>query len=344
MANASERKERDIAHAVAFWLGEVGVNKSFDPGKGKSPYLRFRAGIEEFVEEHIHTVDFRHPTVEGESKRIFQVKSRHKKEIALVELKPTLYSFTANRYGVVEGTDKLRLDFWELFAGYLNRQHLDRGFGFFGLQTLSHWTGSNGWAQHIASSLPTNFLGRISVEGKDYAIVTFADSLPPIEVVWKKYFVGSMKHNLKGVDKHPRTSGYDREKMESPILYEAKLPEPIVRYDWRNPLPDKDECIPDEFARMYIETLNAQYHVRGASEELDNLLRGAGYELVDICYFMDHPGRRIYSEISPDCMRIRKKEESFDKDLWRQGKDAATIISTWTELYRDLKCLESRFQ
>lgn len=53
---------------------------------------------------------------EGRSKRLYRVDDEH----CLIELVPTLDSFTFNRHEVVEGTDSLRLDFYELVVGRLH--------------------------------------------------------------------------------------------------------------------------------------------------------------------------------------------------------------------------------
>ena len=148
-----------------------------------------------------------------------------------------------------------------------------------------------------------------------------------------------MKHTLKGVDRHSTLSGAAQE-------YEKAFPADIIRFDWRNPLPDKDECIPDEFAAFYIDKEAARDVARFTSRLLDHFLHEHGYELVDLCYFMNIEGNRIHSEITPDGMRIRKllhgadatgaQGASYDKDLWRRGKDRDTIVRTWSELYGDL--------
>jgi len=264
--------------------------------EGYRDFASLKSAAEEYVLKNIDKFDLTIPTIEGESKKIYRYK-----KFALIKLKPTLYSFTHNRYGEVEGTDSLRLDFWKLFATKLN------------------------------SICPfiSNYSGEVTLKGERYAITRFFENIPPLEVIWKNYLVGTMKHNLKLVDKYKTRKG-------DILKYEGKLPK-IVRFDWRNPLPFRDECIPDEFADLYIDTEKARATARYASGAINDMLKEKGYELVDICYFMNYEGTEISSEITPDGMRIKKKGDSYDKDLWRLGKGGDTIISIWSKLYEDLK-------
>jgi phosphoribosylaminoimidazole-succinocarboxamide synthase len=68
------------------------------------------------------------------------------------------------------------------------------------------------------------------------------------------------------------------------------------------------------------------------SREIDALLNMIGMTLIDICYTVSIDNI-LFSEISPDCCRIRSTTgESFDKDLWRGGDSEEKIIKVWTEL------------
>lgn len=296
-------------------------------GQDISIFEKVSRAVEAYVLANKERFNLETPTIEGESKKI------HKSgKLALVSLKPTMYSFTHNRYGTVEGTDLIRLDFWRLFATKLN--------SFICETSLKRYTGE--FSQKISELLErgvieknypiiSNYLGEATIGSTRYAIIRFAEEIPPLEVVWKNYMVGTLKHNLKKVDAK-------RTKQGTLIQYEARLPNDMIRFDWRNPLPDKDECIPDEFAAFYIDTQAAREVARLTSRLLNHILKNKGYELIDLCYFMNYEGNMIYSEITPDGMRIRKKEQSYDKDLWRAGKDKETITSVWKGLYEDLRC------
>lgn len=303
---------------VQLVLEKVGIS-----GQEIVPQANFfatvRQAVESYVYQHQTELDLTTPTIEGESKKIY-CQGRW----ALVELKPTLYSFTSNRYGVVEGTDQSRLKFWDFFGSRLNQIVSDHLFG-------SNFEPLVTDCSVFDKSYPflSNFLGTVTLTGKNYVIIRFLPELPPLEIVWKNYLLGTMKHNLKLVDTYPAKDGQN-------LNYEQKLPHDLIRFDWRNPLPNKDECIPDDFAEFYINTTTAKKVALMASRLLNKILHSRDYELVDLCYFMNSEGNLICSEITPDGMRIRKKSQSYDKDLWRQGKDRNTILTVWGELYEDL--------
>lgn len=249
-------------------------------------------------------------SLEGESKIYRSIPFTN---LALVSLKPTLYSFTHNRYGEVEGTDEIRQNFWSLFGNYVNSE--------FSKNELSG-----------IENMPSSFICNLKLFGETYTIVKFWENISPLEVIWKNYMVGTMKHNLKDMEKRLTLNN-------TVINYEDKLPSPIIRFDWRNNLPNKDECIPDDFASFYINTQNAKKTAIMVTDCISNLLKAKEYELVDLCYFMNYEGTQICGEISPDGMRIRKKGKSFDKDLWRTGSDKKEICKVWQELYIELSSL-----
>ena len=268
------------------------------------------------------------PTIKGESKRIYKLENAN---ISVISMVPSLYSFTFNRYDMVPGTDELRSKLWKLFGTIINRNYhryltnipmsdkaLDRLF----------------WSRGTESPLISSYLGTVDHIGNTYNIALWEETLPPIEVVWKQSHYGTMKHNLKGVDQWPtRNNG-------TPIHDECQYPIPFIRFDWRNPLPDKDECIPDEFANFYVDVENSKSTVLIVTKILQLILAQKGYNLIDLCYFINEKGTTIFSEITPDGMRIQKSGDSFDKDLWRTGKAKSELVDIWQVLYDDLKELE----
>ncbi len=246
-------------------------------------------------------------SLEGESKVYRKIPGTG---LALVKLKPTLYSFTHNRYGVAEGTDEIRKNFWSLFGSAINREWMEYGV-------------------HPDFGLPSSYVTDFTLHGVDYTVVRFWDHISPLEVLWKNYLVGTTKHDLHGVDQY-------RTRYGAPIQYEGKFPKPIIRFDWRNPLPYQDKCIPDELADFYINTEKAKQTARFATRAVSDLLASKGYELVDLCYFMNEQGTQVCGEISPDGMRIKKQGSSYDKDLWRVGKGTEEICKVWQDMYIDL--------
>ncbi len=269
------------------------------------------------------------PTITGESKLIHKVDGVN---MSIIELVPTLYSFTHKRYDTVKDTDVLRNHFWELFSTTINRTYSKYKTTdcLFQNKYLNSLLGSHKGDNLYLSS----YLGNITHRGKTYSVALWEDEIPPIEVVWKKAHYGTMKHNLKGVNQWPTRNG------GAPIENEGKYPRAFIRFDWRNPLPDCDECICDEFAEFYVNTTHAKITARLVTHMLNLILEAKGYSLVDLCYFINEDGSCIFSEITPDGMRIQKNGNSFDKDLWRAGESKDNLVKIWKVLYADLKDLE----
>src|ERR1700677_4313981 len=90
----------------------------------------------------------------------------HTDPVYIVRLKPTVYSYTQMRDGVIPGTDQLRLRATEIM-----------------------W----GWLQDTGIDVPVHHIGR------DYYVIDVVKA-PPIEVVVKAAHVGTPKHRLYGTD------------------------------------------------------------------------------------------------------------------------------------------------
>lgn len=122
------------------------------------------------------------------------------------------------------------------------------------------------------------------------------ESVAPIEVIVKAAFVGSPKHLYKQMDKTPTRFG---------DTLQANQPHaPYVRFDWRNPLPDSDQCLPLALAHYFIDTTQAESTTLKAFGVLRTLLRSVDLDLLDICFFMNAAGDVICGEISTDNSRI----------------------------------------
>lgn len=222
--------------------------------------------------------------VEGESKAIRRIDD----STVIVRLKPTLFSYTANRAAVVEGTERLRLRIsarlWRLLQG---------------------------------AGVPTTILH----VGADYYVSRCVHA-PPIEVIVKAAHVGTPKHIYKDLDQFPTRTGE--------FIRPESRHEPYVRFDWRNPLPGRDECMPLWLADRFIDTRVAERTALKAFTTLATFLADRGIDLLDICFFITAEGDTLFSEVSPDCMRAKHRSEDLDKDLWRKGKDAETIRQRWS--------------
>ena len=108
------------------------------------------------------------PLMEGKSKRVFS----YKENLVLVELIPTLTSFTFDRHEYVEGTDELRLDFYEKAVNVLKEKNIETAF----VERVS--------SNRYIAELCTN---------------------PPFEVIVKNYAIGSTLRYYPGLfEKHSK--------------------------------------------------------------------------------------------------------------------------------------------
>lgn len=66
--------------------------------------------------------------------------------------------------------------------------------------------------------------------------------------------------------------------------------------------------------------------------------RQVGLQILDGCFMLDKYSNRIWSEINPDCLRVKslsneqsKSRIDYDKDIWRYGGSSAKemIIKKW---------------
>ncbi|MDB5072256.1 MAG: phosphoribosylaminoimidazolesuccinocarboxamide synthase [Candidatus Eremiobacteraeota bacterium] len=263
------------------------------------------------------TIDFeRLPFVtEGESKVI----RRYAPGILAIKLKPTVYSFTHNRYGEVPGTDVVRAYFAAETFGGMERAARDG--------TLD---------------IRTAFLGLEETE--DGPLLLQRDVEPcNLEVRVKRYHVGSPLHRYRYTERHRSTLG------SGPVRAWTRFSEPVVCFDWRHPLCDDsgsmlaDEPISDDYAALWmLDPARAKKVARSAFAWLEALFAEHDVTLVDICFFIDRTGTTLYGEISPDCMRVRhgsgdpERSEPGDKDSWRRGDAPDLVYERYRNLYQQI--------
>lgn len=271
------------------------------------------------LEEVISTLDFDFNELtfltEGESKVVRLLNEK----IVVMLFKPTVYSYTKNRYGTVEGTDVLRAKFTAELYRQMNIEQ----------------------AANPDKHLGNAFLALIDSE---YGPLLLQRRVEPgnLEVRVKRYHVGSPIHRYRYTDKYPTVTG-DR----SPLKKWDRFEKLIVCFDWRNPLTDEegtrlaDEPLSDDYASIWIEDIaSAKKLASDTFLWLEKLFSDAGLVLIDICYFIDESGKVIFGEVSPDCMRVRegnqhpKDTTSFDKDIWRDNGKELFLAEQYNRLYQ----------
>lgn len=233
--------------------------------------------------------------VEGESKRVYQQPDGNLR----IELKPTVYSYTHNRGGTVEGTDALRLRFMRACLPIIQDFHSYR-----------------------------------SVEA-DHVVARGDLTLPPVEVRVKMYHVGTPKHRYYGFEKAITHSGcrvVDEDGGYCLPFLAFDWRNPLKHPETGERLAD--EVLPDSVAAWFMNVQQARFTALSAFTSLSVWFEKKGFELVDICFVIDVTGSFITSEVSPDCMRVRDiaTGKSHDKDLWRGGDPPEALLAAWTTL------------
>ena len=240
--------------------------------------------------------------VEGESKEIRLLND----EVGIIYFKPTIYSFTHNRTGIVEGSNIPRVKACSILCELLKENGINHSY----------------------------------IDYADEFVITHIVKNPNIEIVVKSNHTGTSKHRYFGMhgstvrESHPYFGGMSIKNMES-------YPHPIVRFDWRNPFwhPDTHEMLADEVlceeqADWYIDVKEAKKTARKAFAVLQDFMNSKDIMIYDLCMFISEDGKTVYGEISPDCGRYRHYDlGSLDKDVWRAGGSSTDVLAKWNLLY-----------
>lgn len=256
--------------------------------------------------------------VEGESKEV-----RYWGEgKVVIRLKPTIYSFTANRCGVVEGSDKLRLKAARLFMGMMKDSDIPYAY---------HEVSDN----FILADLILQPGSSSDVFRPEDVSVSSLKIAPPIEVIVKRMHSGTSKHRYEGMSGFPiRRSHplYPRYCFRDDDAY----PCAIVRFDWRNPLESRkgerlaDDVLGEEQADWYIDVKTARNTALKVYDALSYFLSQKDLVCYDLCLFITEDGETVFGEISQDCGRFRHFDlGSLDKDVWRSGGSSNDVLEKW---------------
>jgi phosphoribosylaminoimidazole-succinocarboxamide synthase len=267
--------------------------------------------------------------IEGESKEVRYAGGGE----VVIRLKPTIYSYTHNRGGVIEGSDKARLQSIQALLPVLREAGIEHTYK----QVNDSWILSKLVLQPEKAQEPAPFIpADLSAEE-----IEALPKAPPVEVVVKKVHSGTPKHRYYEFNEY-------RVRATHPLLANAEItneqpyPETLVRFDWRNPLTnDKgerlaDEVLPEPMAEWFIDVENSKQTAKLAFDALDRFLQKRQLELWDICFFIAEDGRTMFGEVSPDCLRVRAADGSaLDKDVWRSGGSSSKVLEKW-QAFSDL--------
>ncbi len=264
--------------------------------------------------------------VEGESKEVRYAGGGQ----VVIRFKPTIYSFTANRCGVVPGSDVLRLRASSIFAEVMRAAGIDHAYR----AINDRWVLADLVLQPVTERDPSPF----RPEDLSAEELSALDVAPPIEVILKRMHSGTSKHRYFGMagfpvrGSHPLYGGVS-------FAADDAYPQPIVRFDWRNPLLDDkgkrlaDEILPDSVADWYIDVDRARQTALQTFEALSEFLADHDVVCYDLCLFVTERGDKVFGEISQDCGRYRHFDlGSLDKDVWRAGGSSEQVLAKWQTL------------
>ncbi|MEG1009202.1 MAG: phosphoribosylaminoimidazolesuccinocarboxamide synthase [Clostridia bacterium] len=242
--------------------------------------------------------------LEGESKEIRLIND----EYCVIYFKPTVYSFTSNRTGIIEGSN-------------IPRVHVSKV---------------------LCELLKANGINHAYIDYADeFVIAKVIKDTPNIEVVVKANHTGTSKHRYYGMNNmcvrksHKLYEGLPIKDMDA-------YPEPMVRFDWRNPFVNPntniqlaDEVLGDEQADWFIDVKEARLTAKKTFQILSDFLVEKDIVIYDLCLFISEDGKTVFGEISPDCGRYRHFDlGSLDKDIWRAGGSSSDVLDKWNLLYK----------
>ena len=259
--------------------------------------------------------------VEGESKEVRYAGAG----AVVIRFKPTIYSFTANRCGVV-----LRLRASRVFHEVLARAGVQHAYR----QVNDRFVLADLVLRPATARAPDPF----RPDDLDDGALARLPLAPPIEVVVKRMHSGTSKHRYFGMAGHPVRPDHP---LYAGVSFgpDDAYPQPIVRFDWRNPLHDDrgerlaDEVLPEPIADWFIDTRRAAATAYAAFDALSDFLGDHDIVLYDLCLFLTTDGDTVFGEISQDCGRFRHFDlGSLDKDVWRAGGSSADVLAKWQAL------------
>ena len=264
--------------------------------------------------------------VEGESKEVRYAGEGK----VVIRFKPTIYSFTANRAGVVEGSDVLRLRASRVFADVLR----DAGIAHAYREVNDRWALADLMLQPRTARDPDPFRPADLREAEQASLGV----APPIEVVIKRMHSGTSKHRYFGMAGWPVRASHPLYRSFR-FANEDAYPSPIVRFDWRNPLLDDkgnrlaDEILPEPVADWFIDVAKAKDTALRVYDALSEFLNERDVVCYDLCLFITEDGKTVFGELSQDCGRYRHFDlGSLDKDVWRAGGSSDQVLGKWRTL------------
>lgn len=267
--------------------------------------------------------------IRGESKEVRYAG----RGLVVIRFIPTVYSYTANRCGEIEGSDALRLRASAAFLRVLRAAEIRHAYREVNDRFVLADLVMPDAVEFAKYGLPVFVPPDLSPDERARLLRG-----PPIEVIVKRYHGGTSKHRYAGMNgarvraSHPLYGGME-------IRNEDAYPAPVVRLDWRNPLRDAkggrvpDEILPEDLANLFIDAAAARRTALRVYAALEAFLGERDIVCNDLCLFLTEDGKTVYGEVSQDCGRFRHFDlGSLDKDVWRAGGSSADVLAKWATL------------
>ncbi len=216
---------------------------------------------------------------------------------------PTIYSYTANRAGIVDETNFIRMAVTRIFWNQINQG---------GISTCA-----------------------LACE-EDTALIT-QEVIPPVEIVVKRALIGTPAHVYHGIFQHRDRFGKLFIKGERHVPYVRFDYRNPLHDGAGNRL--RDECLPPALAERFIDAKVAEQTALRVFHIVEQTLQEVNMQVLDMCLFLNVTGEIICGELSPDNMRIKdlQNTQDFDKDVWRKGKSSEELLTKWHEIQARLE-------
>lgn len=264
---------------------------------------------------------------EGESKRVYEIISNNEYlNFYVIALKPTIYSHSKQACGEIKNLEKTRASGTQLILEMLWRNNINHTYYAMNNKGIAH-----------SKIIETT----------------------PIEVVFKKYCIGTDKHS------------YYKMLVDSNCVLNTGeyVGGPYIRFDWRNPNQIStdgtqlntnpfyyifesfigkekffekylkhqkswgDKAISEDIIHSIFDTKECKKIILKIYCTIQYYCNQVGLEVKDGCFMIDKYSKYVWSEINPDCMRIVSKSDGtqYDKDIWRaqMNNSKDNVIKQW---------------
>ena len=301
----------------------VGIGKIAIPYDARTPHQYMLPNPDYVNQDQFNS----YPLIaEGESKIVRQLNDK----FSLIQYKPTIYSHTAQRAGIIPGSEIERMTMTRDILSILETHAIPHAYWYVGDRYIL--------CERLRTIADRENLAQI----------------PPIETIVKQYYVGTDAHIYYGLYSQLCNTSAKEEITSLQTLCSQttpaqrfcalKYPHPLVRFDWRNPnkhpltkTPLGDAVMSDDHANLFINTKTAKELAKKTFAVLETHFTNMGIQLQDICFMITTNGTMHFGEISQDNARYKKisfdtSQRDLDKDLWRSGNSSDLVLQKWREL------------